>query len=355
MASVVYTDGACRGNPGPGGWAWADVEGPWASGAEAESTNQRMELQAALEAVLAHPGEVTVVSDSTYVVNCFRDGWWKGWLKRGWKNSQRQPVANRDLWEPLVEAVTSRDDVTFQWVKGHSDDPMNDLVDRLAVAASHSQESASGDTPPEDPGPADAPRTGGGSGGTAAGGAASDVATRPTADSRVPDGHRLVVMGARPPKGSAVLEPDVADPLRRQMSEIIAAKAEIEPDLIVLTGLRLGVEQLAAEAAIEAGVPFVAILPYPEPERVWSAPLRERFAELTEVARGSVTLEKKQPASRADAGAAMARRDGWLRKAADEALIVWDGKDPTLRAMVRAFEKALGDDVWIIEPPGSRS
>ncbi len=348
MASVVYTDGACRGNPGPGGWAWADVEGPWASGAEAESTNQRMELQAALEAVLAHPGELTVVSDSTYVVNCFRDGWWEGWLRRGWKNSQRQPVANRDLWEPLVEAVTGRDDVTFRWVKGHSDDPMNDLVDRLAVAASHSQESASGETPPEDPGPADAPRSGGDTRSSATTGAASSPAA---ADPRVPEGHRLVVLGARPAKGSIALEPEVADPLRRQMSEILAAKAEIEPDLVVLSGLRLGVEQLGAEAAIDAGVPFVAILPYPEPDRVWSAPLRERFAEMIEAARGSVTLEKKQPASRADAGAAMARRDGWLRKAADEALIVWDGTDPTLRAMVKAFEKALGDDVWIIAPP----
>jgi ribonuclease HI len=352
MASVVYTDGACRGNPGPGGWAWADVDGPWASGAEAESTNQRMELQAALEAVLAHPGELTVVSDSTYVVNCFRDKWWEGWLRRGWKNSQRQPVANRDLWEPLVEAVTGRDDVTFQWVKGHSDDPMNDLVDRLAVAASHSQESDAGDTPPQDLGPADAPATGRSIGAsTATATAPSPVAPGVAADSRVPEGHRLVILGARPPKGSMALEPDVAEPLRRQMSEIIAAKAEIEPDLVVLTGLRLGVEQLGAQAAIDVGVPFVGILPYPEPDRVWSAPLRERFAELSDAARDSVTLEKKQPASRADAGAAMARRDGWLRKAADEALIVWDGTDPTLRAMVRAFEKALGDDVWVIAPP----
>ena len=349
MASVVYTDGACRGNPGPGGWAWADVEGPWASGAEAESTNQRMELRAALEAVLAHPGELTVVSDSTYVVNCFRDRWWEGWLRRGWKNSQRQPVANRDLWEPLVEAVTGRDDVTWRWVKGHSDDPMNDLVDRLAVAASHTQRAASGESPPDDPGPADAPGTDGGDGPTT--GASTTASSRGTADSRVPAGHRLVVMGARPPKGSIAFAPDVAEPLRRQMAEIIAAKAEIAPDLVVLTGLRLGVEQLGAEAAIDAGVPFVAILPYPEPDRVWSAPLRERFLELTEAARGSVTLEKKQPTSRADAGAAMARRDGWLRTAADEALIVWDGDDPTLRAMVKAFEKALGDDVWILAPP----
>ena len=351
MVSVVYTDGACRGNPGPGGWAWADVDGPWASGAEAESTNQRMELKAALEAVLAHPGELKVVSDSTYVVNCFRDKWWEGWLRRGWKNSQRQPVANRDLWEPLVDAVTGRDDVTFAWVKGHSDDPMNDLVARLAVAASHSQESAAGDTPPDDLGPADDPRAAEG-GGAGVGVAARSGSSGPAAtDARVPEGHRLVVLGARPPKGSVAFESEVADPLRRQMREIIAAKAAIEPDLVVLTGLRLGVEQLAAEAAIAAGVPFVAILPYPEPDRVWSAPLRARFAELSGVARKSVTLEKKQPGSRADAGAAMARRDGWLRTAADEALIVWDGQDPALRALVLAVENALGDDVWILAPP----
>jgi hypothetical protein len=79
-----------------------------------------------------------VVSDSTYVVNCFRDRWWQGWQARGWLNAARKPVANRDLWEPLVELVQRRGDVTFRWVKGHSGDPMNDLVDRLAVAAAAS-------------------------------------------------------------------------------------------------------------------------------------------------------------------------------------------------------------------------
>src|SRR5919202_830864 len=131
----VYTDGACLGNPGPGGWAWAVPGGPFASGAAARTTNQRMEIQAALEAVRALEGPLVVVSDSTYVVNCFRDGWWRGWLSRGWVNSAKKPVANRDLWEPLVDAVRDRGDVTFRWVKGHSGDPMNDLVDRLAVEA----------------------------------------------------------------------------------------------------------------------------------------------------------------------------------------------------------------------------
>ena len=141
--TIVYTDGACLGNPGPGGWAWAIPGGAFASGHAARSTNQRMEIQAALEAVRANPGPLDVVSDSTYVVNCFRDRWWEGWIRRGWINSARKPVANRDLWEPLVAAVTSRD-VAFRWVKGHSGDAMNDLVDALAVEAAKTQTPRSG-------------------------------------------------------------------------------------------------------------------------------------------------------------------------------------------------------------------
>jgi ribonuclease HI len=95
-----------------------------------------MEIHAVLDAVRALDGPLEVVSDSTYVVNCFRDRWYLGWQRRGWVNSQRKPVANRDLWEPLVTLVNERGDVTFRWVKGHSGDEMNDLVDRLAVEES---------------------------------------------------------------------------------------------------------------------------------------------------------------------------------------------------------------------------
>ena len=134
-AREVFTDGACSGNPGPGGWAWAVDRTTYASGAEVVSTNQRMEIRAALEAVSSLSGPLLVVSDSTYVVNCFRDRWYDGWLARGWTTSARKPVANRDLWEPLVSLVVDRGDVAFQWVKGHSGHAMNDFVDRLAVAA----------------------------------------------------------------------------------------------------------------------------------------------------------------------------------------------------------------------------
>ena len=136
---VIYTDGACSGNPGPGGWAWAVAPSgePARSGAEGHTTNQRMEILAAFDAIREFaddPRTIIVVSDSAYVVKCFTENWWKGWLARGWRNSQRQPVANRDLWEPLIELVNSRGRVEFEWVKGHSGDPMNDLVDAMAVA-----------------------------------------------------------------------------------------------------------------------------------------------------------------------------------------------------------------------------
>jgi ribonuclease HI len=137
-AVSVFTDGACSGNPGPGGWAWAVDRSAYASGIEAVSTNQRMEIRAALEAVRALDGPLLVVSDSTYVVHCFRDRWWAGWLARGWLTSAKKPVANRDLWEPLIDAVRQRGDVAFHWVKGHSGHAMNDFVDGLAVEASHS-------------------------------------------------------------------------------------------------------------------------------------------------------------------------------------------------------------------------
>ncbi len=138
-AREVYTDGACSGNPGPGGWAWALDETVYAAGADPLTTNQRMEIRAALEAVTFLDGPLLVVSDSTYVVNCFRDAWWRGWLARGWVNSAKKPVANRDLWEPLIDAVRTRGEISFRWVKGHSGDRMNDFVDQLAVVAGKEQ------------------------------------------------------------------------------------------------------------------------------------------------------------------------------------------------------------------------
>ena len=137
---VMYTDGACSGNPGPGGWGALLIEDGRElelSGGENPTTNQRMELTAPLEGLrsLAGRRRVAIYSDSAYVINCFRDRWYERWRKNGWINSQKKPVDNRDLWEPLIALALERHEVTWHKVAGHSGDPLNDRVDALARAA----------------------------------------------------------------------------------------------------------------------------------------------------------------------------------------------------------------------------
>jgi ribonuclease HI len=105
-----------------------------------------MEVVAVIRALEALEGPVHVVSDSTYVVNCFRDRWWEGWKRRGWRNTAGKPVANQDLWEPLLALALDPDrTVRFSWVKGHSGDEMNDRVDGLALEAATVQRGVSGE------------------------------------------------------------------------------------------------------------------------------------------------------------------------------------------------------------------
>ena len=132
---MAYTDGACSGNPGPGGWGvWlkAGQHEKELCGGEKNTTNQRMELQAAIEALkaLKKPSSITIVTDSKYVLNGITD-WIHGWKKKGWKNSKKEAVANRELWEAL-DALNQIHDVDWQWVKGHSGDEGNDKADELA-------------------------------------------------------------------------------------------------------------------------------------------------------------------------------------------------------------------------------
>lgn len=135
---TIYTDGACSGNPGPGGYGailmYNGIEKEM-SGGEKNTTNNKMELMAAIVSLecLKEPCDVTLYSDSAYLVNAYNQKWIEGWKKNGWKNSNRQDVKNRDLWERL-EKLTSIHNVTFIKVKGHSDNEYNNRCDKLAVA-----------------------------------------------------------------------------------------------------------------------------------------------------------------------------------------------------------------------------
>ena len=134
---VIYTDGAGSGNPGKGGWGAVLIYGKIEreiSGSEEETTNNKMELTACVESLklLKEPCEVELYSDSAYVVNAFNDNWIDGWIKNDWKNSQKKPVANKEIWEELI-ALAQKHKVTFNKVKGHAGDKYNEICDALAT------------------------------------------------------------------------------------------------------------------------------------------------------------------------------------------------------------------------------
>lgn len=134
----IFTDGACKGNPGPGGWGALLRLGAHEkelSGSEPATTNNRMEMTAAIRALeaLIEPCEVALHTDSRYLIDGITK-WVVGWQKRGWKNAAKQPVANEDLWHELI-AQTARHRVSWHWVKGHAGHPENERADRLASEA----------------------------------------------------------------------------------------------------------------------------------------------------------------------------------------------------------------------------
>ena len=137
---TIYTDGACSGNPGPGGWGaileWQGHEKEL-SGGEAQTTNNRMELTAVLTALrlLKEPCTVELYSDSKYLVDAIDKGWLYGWQKKGWIKADKKPVLNVDLWQQLLPEL-ARHDVHLHWVKGHAENEKNNRCDQLAVAES---------------------------------------------------------------------------------------------------------------------------------------------------------------------------------------------------------------------------
>ena len=139
MTITIYTDGACSGNPGPGGWVailqWNDHEKEL-SGGEDETTNNRMEMMAVikgLEALKQDRAAVTLYTDSKYVMQGATE-WLEGWKARGWKGANKKPVKNQDLWE-RIDSLIQQHSVEFIWVKGHAGHEMNERVDKLAVSA----------------------------------------------------------------------------------------------------------------------------------------------------------------------------------------------------------------------------
>lgn len=136
---TIYTDGACSGNPGPGGWGAILIMGQHKkelSGGENDTTNNRMELLGPIKALqaLKTPCDVELYTDSQYVCKAFNDHWIDSWLKNGWKTSKKEPVKNKELWVELL-ALTKAHNITWHWVKGHADNPFNNRCDELAVAA----------------------------------------------------------------------------------------------------------------------------------------------------------------------------------------------------------------------------
>ena len=140
---TLYTDGACSGNPGPGGWgAILEFQGTEKalSGGEKSTTNNRMELMAVIAGLsaLKEPCIVELYSDSKYVIDGLSKGWAVSWQKNGWRKADKKPALNPDLWEKLLE-LTAVHKMRYHWVKGHADNPKNNRCDQLAVAATKMQ------------------------------------------------------------------------------------------------------------------------------------------------------------------------------------------------------------------------
>jgi hypothetical protein len=276
-----------------------------------------MELTAAHQALSSIQGPLTIVSDSTYVVHCFRDKWYEGWRKRGWKNSKREPVANQDLWEPFINEYLERGDVTCEWVK-----------------AAVTQAGRTGEGEPTDLGPPDAVGP-----------------SRDRRDKRLPAGRLVLVAGHRPGDVGGYGENPISDAVRARIGELLVGLRNVDGPFTVVSGLRLGAEQLGAEAALEQGFALVAVLPFPAPDALWPPEARRRFAGLVAQAKKALILDRKVPTSKQGAGMALGKRDDWLAQQVDTAVVVWDRQDAEVGRLVRVLEDHLGaDQVLFVQP-----
>ncbi len=160
----------------------------------------------------------------------------------------------------------------------------------------------------------------------------------------------MAVFGHRPPELGGYEPNFLQAAVQRRLGDILDAQRMLDEDLVLLTGLQLGAEQLAAEAAVDRGVPFVVVQPFPDPDSKWPSSSRAAYRQLLDQAREVVLLQKKAVRSPGDVRRAMGQRDAWLTRAADAAVVVWDGKDSLLAKQVKALEQEVGDEVWIVDP-----
>ena len=348
MTTIVYTDGACSGNPGPGGWAWAVPGGAFASGAEAHTTNQRMEITAAYEALLRHRRPRRRRQRLDLRRELLHKKWYVGWQGKGWKNSKKQAGGQPG---PLGAArstyVLERGDVDLPVGQGPQRRPMNDLVDRLAVEAASTQQGRSGDRPPDASG---RPTR---SGGSAAPAARRPRRRRPGEPVDRPDGHVRGRCSGTGPRSSAATSANSCRPaVQRRLGEVLAAKAELDEDLVVLTGLRLGAEMLAAEAAARAGrAPTWRCCPTPDPDGRGRRRPGRRFGRARGGGAGGGAPEKKRRAL----AARRPPRAGPARRLARPPtrrgrIVVGTATTRSWPSGQGARAASVGDEVWIIDP-----
>lgn len=134
LMEIIYTDGSCRGNPGPGGWGWVNSNTNSSDGGKVkDTTNNRMELTAVIKALESHSEsfDITIISDSKYVTDAFNQGWLDNWVSNNWRTSSRKAVKNQDLWKELLSLCESRN-VIFEWVRGHDGNTWNEMADFVA-------------------------------------------------------------------------------------------------------------------------------------------------------------------------------------------------------------------------------
>jgi hypothetical protein len=170
-------------------------------------------------------------------------------------------------------------------------------------------------------------------------------------DKRLPAGRLVLVAGHRPGELGGYGDNPVAAGVRTRLGEMLAAMREVDGPFTVVSGLRLGAEQLGAEAALEQKVPLVAVLPYPEPDSPWPPESRRRFAGLVAQAKKAITLDRKSPTSKQAAGMALGKRDAWLARQVDAAVVVWVQEDRDVGRLVQVLEDHLGaDQVLFVQP-----